>query len=116
MAVVPFLFGRRYMTYKEFKTGLYVKYHMSYVKSVLFIKFDKLKGESVSGWENLIILKVDAENVLKEIKNKNMVKALCLIAQGYFYEDIARELGLSKRTIRRYVNKIKNNLENNVPF
>ena len=93
--------------YKEFKTGLYVKYHMSYVRSVLFIKFDKLKGKSVAGWEDLIILKVDAENVLKGIKNKNMVEALCLIAQGYFYKDIAKELGKSIDTIKWYVREIK---------
>ena len=84
---------------------------MSYVKSVLFIKFDKLKGESVSGWEELIILKVDAEKILRGIRNKNMVEALCLIAQGYFYEDVAEELGLSERTIENYIYRIKKYLK-----
>jgi len=85
---------------------------MSYLKSVLFIKFDKLKGKSASGWEDLIILKVDAENVLRGIKNKNMVEALCLIAQGYLYGDIAEELGLSERTIENYVYRLKEYLKN----
>ena len=100
------------MTYKEFKMGLYVKYHMSYLRSVLFIKSDKLKGKSVSGWEDLIILKVDAERILKKLTNRNMGKALCLIAQGYSECEVAEILDRTDRMIRYYISNMKKFLKN----
>ena len=99
------------MTYKEFMTsefmiGLYWKYHMIYGHSISFIKSDGTSNE-MEEFENRVIAKVDSERILDKLKNKNMARALCLIAQGYFYEDIAEELGLSKRTVEWYVDEMK---------
>jgi len=42
-----------------------------------------------------------------------MVEALCLIAQGYLYEDVAEKLGLALITIKQYPRNIKKILKNN---
>ena len=99
------------MTYKEFMTsefmiGLYWKYHMIYGHSISFIKSDGTSDE-VEEFEDRVIAKVDSERVLAKIKNRNMAKALCLIVQGYFYWEIAKELKLSERTVEWYVDEMK---------
>lgn len=99
------------MTYDDFKTGLFIKYHFIYLKSILFIKFNIYHNDTSAVFENAIILMVDAENVLAGIKNCNMVEALCLMAQGYLQWEIGELLNLSKRTIENYVFRIKRKLE-----
>ncbi len=109
MVGTPFLLEVR-MTYKEFMAGLYVKYHMVYVRSVPFIKFGGVHKEA-AGFENLVIAKVDAERVLAGLKNKNMALALCLAAQGYYQWQIAETIGVSVKAISQYVQRFKNILE-----
>ena len=94
------------MTYEEFMAGLYVKYHMVYVRSVPFIKFGGVHKEA-AGFEDMVILKVDAERVLAELKNRNMAEALCLIAQGYLQWEVAEMLEVSVRTVEQYVYRFK---------
>ena len=94
------------MTYKEFMTGLYWKYHMVYVRSVPFVKFGEASKES-AGFEDRIIAKVDSERMLAKIKNRNMAEALCLIAQGYMEWEVGIMLGLKYQTTRRYVWEFK---------
>jgi len=95
------------MTYEEFKTGLYIKHHFAYSRSVSFIKFSQIHYNDSNTMEDLIILKVDAEKVLNKVRNPNMREALCLIAQGFLYWEIAEMLKLTERTIERYVERIK---------
>lgn len=94
------------MTYKEFKDGLFVKFHLTYLKSTPFIKF-VYHSDVGAKYENPVILMVDAEVVLNRIKNRNMVRALCLIAQGYQQWEVAEEMGLSDRAIEQYVYRVK---------
>jgi hypothetical protein len=102
------------MTYKDFKSGLYIKYHLTYLKSTPFIKF-VYHSDTSAKYENPIILMTDAEVVLNEIKygndnrrpNPNMARALCLMAQGYCQWEVAEEMGLSDRTIEQYIHRAK---------
>jgi len=100
------------MTYNEFKAGLFMKYHFTYLKSTPFIKFNIYHSDTSASFEDGIILKVDAERVLKGIKNRYMAEALCLMAQGYLQWEIALMLGRSEDTIEWYVRKIKRILKN----
>ena len=99
------------MTYDDFKTGLFIKYHLTYLKSIIFIKLNAYHGDTSAAFENAIILMADAENVLAEIKNRNMASALCLMAQGHCHWEIAILLSLSERTIENYVFRIKRDLK-----
>lgn len=95
------------MTYDEFKTGLFIKYHLVYLKSTPYIKFNIYHWDISAVFENAIILKVDAENVLSNIKNRNMVQAFCLMAQGFLQWEVGEILKLSERTIQCYVQRVK---------
>ena len=95
------------MTYDEFKAGLFVKYHFIYLKSTPFIKFNQYHGDTSATFEDSILLKVDAENILKELKNRNMAKAFSLMAQGYCQWEVGEMIGLSVRTIEQYVYRFK---------
>ena len=99
------------MTYDEFKTGLFIKYHLVYLKSTPFIKFNIYHWDVSAVFEKAIILKSDAERVLSKIKNRNMVKALCLMAQGYMQWEVGAILGKSEGAIKQYVVRIKKELE-----
>lgn len=94
------------MTYQDFKKGLFVKFHLTYLKSTPFIKF-VYHSDTSAKFENPIILMADAENVLRRIKNRNMVQALCLMAQGYQQWEVAEEMGLSDRAIEQYAYRVK---------
>jgi len=59
------------------------------------------------GFEEAIVYKVDSENVLDKLKNKNMAEALCLIAQGYEQWEVALMIDKSIYTIWWYVKEIK---------
>ena len=95
------------MTYNDFKTGLFLKYHLVYLKSTPFIKFNVYHSDTSAVFERAIILIVDAENILAGIKNRNMAEALCLLAQGYEQWEVGELLGRSERSIRRYVDKAR---------
>ena len=99
------------MTYDDFKTGLFIKYHLVYLKSIPFIKFNIYHGDTSAVFENAVILMIDAEKVLARIRNRNMASALCLMAQGYCHWEIAILLSLSERTIENYVFRIKRDLK-----
>lgn len=94
------------MTYKDFKQGLHIKYHLTYLKSTPFIKF-VYHSDTSAKYENPVILMADAETVLGRIKNRNMVKALCLMAQGYQQWEVAEEMGLSDLTVENYTHRVK---------
>jgi len=96
------------MTYEEFMTGLYAKYHYVPDSSISFIPVSKNSGDAGVTFEEIIALIVDAERVLKQVKNKNMVKTFELIAQGYFQWEIAEMLEVSISSIEKYVRTIKN--------
>lgn len=104
------------MTYDEFKLGIFYRYHFVYLKATPFIKFNVYHSDTSAVFENQTILKVDAEQVLKKLENRNMAQAFCLMAQGYPEWQVGKMIGRSERTIRRYVNKIKNDFFNNVLF
>ena len=95
------------MTYQEFKMGLFFKYHLIYLQSKPFIKFNTFHGEAQAKFEKPIILKADAEYILERIKNRNTAEAFCLIAQGYCQWEVGEILGRSERTIRRYIEEVK---------
>lgn len=99
------------MTYDEFKAGLFVKYHFIYLKSTPFIKFNTYHGSTSAVFEDAVILKVDAERVLKGLTNRNMARAFCLMAQGYMQWEVGQMLQLSVRTIEQYVYRFKKYLE-----
>lgn len=99
------------MTYNEFKAGLFAKYHFVYLKSKPFITFNQYHGENPALFEDAVILKVDAEKVLKDLKNRNMAEAFCLMAQGYLYWEIGEMLYKSEGAIKQYVVRIKKLLE-----
>jgi hypothetical protein len=98
------------MTYEEFMTGLYAKYHYVPDRSIFFIPANKNKGGEGVTFQDIVALKVDAERVLATIKNRNMVEALELIAQGHLEEYIARELKLRLNTVERYPWMLKRHL------
>ncbi len=100
------------MTYNDFKTGLFLKYHLIYLKSTPFIKFNVYHSDTSAVFENAVILIVDAENVLAGIKNRNMAEALCLLAQGYLKWEVAILLNLSERTVENYIYRVKDYLRN----
>ena len=95
------------MTYDEFKAGLFIKYHFIYLKSTPFIKFNVYHGNTSAVFEDAVMLKVDAENVLKRLTNRNMVKAFCLMAQGYLQWETAEMIHRSTSTIEWYIREIK---------
>ncbi len=95
------------MTYREFKAGLFFKYHFVYLQSKSFVQFNSFHGEAQAKFERAIILKADAECVLRGIKNRNLAKALCLVAQGYCQWEVGEILGRSERTIRRYIREVR---------
>lgn len=99
------------MTYNEFITGLHIKYHYQPLHSTTFIKFNTNHNCVMVTVEDLLVLKVDAEKMLKEIKNRNMVKAFELKAQGYLQWEIAEMLGLSLTTIEHYKDRVKKYLK-----
>jgi hypothetical protein len=111
-----FLDRRNITTYQEFKIGLFIKYHFVYLKSTPFIKFNQYHSDTSAVFEDSIILKIDAERVLKTITNRNMVEAFCLIAQGYMQWEIGEMLGKSEGAIEDYVTRIKSILKNNKGF
>ena len=91
------------MTYKEFITGLYLIFHYVPNTSMLFILAKKVQSENT--FQDLIALKVDAENMLKQIKISRMKEALILMAKGYQYEDIAIKLKVGLQRIKKYIQK-----------
>jgi len=93
--------------YGEFMKGLYIKFNMSYLKSTSFAVIGKNMSWKGGGFEEAIVYKVDSENVLDKLKNKNMAEALCLIAQGYEQWEVALMMGKSTRTIEWYVQEVK---------
>ncbi len=95
------------MTYREFKAGLFYKYHFTYLQATPFIKFNAFHGVAQAKFEKAIILKTDAEYILERIKNRNTAEAFCLIAQGYCQWEVGEILGRSERTIRRYIEEVK---------
>ena len=99
------------MTYNEFKAGLYMLYHFTYLKSTPFIKFNVYHSDTSATFEDGIILKVDAQRVLQGLKNKNMIRAFELMAQGYLHWEVGLMLGLSDRTIDCYVDRFKKYLK-----
>lgn len=101
------------MTYNDFKTGLFIKYHLVYLKSKPYIKFNQYHGSMLAIFENAIIMKVDAEVMLESIRNRNMAEAFCLMAQGYLQWEVGEILGKSERTIRRYIEIAKEKLFDN---
>jgi DNA-binding NarL/FixJ family response regulator len=90
--------------------GLYVKFHQVYVRSKPFIKFNKISSEKAE-FEDLVILKVDAQRVVGSLKNRNMARSLHLIAQGFLHWEIAEMLKLSERTVDQYVYRFKKYLQ-----
>jgi DNA-binding NarL/FixJ family response regulator len=98
------------MTYNEFKAGLFMKYHFTYLKSTPFIKF-VYRSDTSATFEDGIILKVDSERVLKKIKSKNIVEALCLMAQGYMEWEVAEKMGKSEEAIKQYIYRTRKLLE-----
>ena len=95
------------MTYDEFKAGLFIKYHFIYLKSTPFIKFNQYHSSTDAVFEDMVILKIDAEKVLATIDNRNMAKAFCLMAQGYMQWEVGIMLGRSVDTIKWYIKEIK---------
>lgn len=104
------------MTYDEFKAGLFAREHYVPNSSILFIPSNKNKGGDDTTFTDIVALIIDAERVIKQIKNKNMVEAFKLMAKGFLAWETAEEMCLSERTIRRYINKIKKDLEEGVLF
>ena len=100
------------MTYDEFKAGLFIKYHFVYLKSTPFIKFNVYHGNTSAVFEDAVILKVDAEKVLKGLNNRNMAKAFCLMAQGYMQWEVGEMLSKSEGSIKQYVVRMKSYLKN----
>ena len=91
------------MTYREFKAGLFYKYHFVYLQSKSFVQFNSFHGVAQAKFEKAIILRTDAEYILERIKNRNLAEALCLVAQGYCQWEVGEILGRSERTIGRYI-------------
>lgn len=103
-----------YLTYKEFKTGLYLIYHYVPNTSMLFIPSKKTQSEN--SFQDLIVLKVDTENILEQIKNSKMKKALILMAKGYLQWEVAIMLRVSVERIKKYVQKVKKVLDKGGTF
>jgi DNA-directed RNA polymerase specialized sigma24 family protein len=95
------------MEYKDFKSGLYIKYHLTCLKSLSYIKFNVYHSDFSATFELPIALKADAEKALVKIENRNIVAALCLAAQGYYQWEIGEMLGKSTSTIKRYIAEAK---------
>jgi len=93
--------------YKDFKSGLFFKYHLTCLKSLSYIKFNIYHSDFSATFELPIALKADAEKVLGKIENRDIAAALCLAAQGYYQWQIGEMLGRSTRTIRRYIAEAK---------
>ena len=98
------------MTYKEFLKGLFLINNFSYVQSVSFIKTTHSSIEE-GIFEEAIAIKVEAEKIARQIKNKNIIKALLLLAQGYHQWEVGQILGKATETIEGYIKKIKNFLK-----
>ena len=99
-----------YKGYKDFKSGLFIKYHLVYLKSLPFIKFSVYHSDFSATFELPIALKVDAEKMLAKIKEElpyPAITALCLAAQGYMQWEIGELIGRSERTVRRYMSEAK---------
>ena len=101
------------MNFKDFKSGLFIKYHLVYLRSLPFIKFNVYHSDFSAMFELPVALKVDAEKALGEIKNRNIIAALCLAAQGYYQWEIGEILGKSASTIKRYIAEAKRILLDN---
>ena len=95
------------MSYKDFKSGLFMKYHLIYLKSLPYIKFDIYHSDFSAKFELPVALKADAERILAKIKNRYIIATLCLAAQGYYQWEIGQILGKSTVTIKRYVSEAK---------
>lgn len=93
------------MTYKEFITGLYLIFHYVPNASRLFIPAKKVQTENT--FQDFVVLKVDAEIMLKQIKNLNKRASLIYKAIGYYNWEIAIKLRTSERTINNYIKSIK---------
>lgn len=94
------------MTYNDFKSGLYISHHLTYLKSILFIRFCQGKTEEAT-FVKAIILMVDAERILDKVESPVMVKVLCLQAQGYAQWEIAEALNISENAVSLHIHKFK---------
>lgn len=93
------------ITYEEFITGIYAKYHYQPQSSRSFITTGKEKIEGIT-FCDIIHMMTDSQIILKKL-SLNMARAFELMAQGYYCEEVARMLKISTRTVERYPDRMR---------
>ena len=94
------------MNYNDFKSGMYISFHLTYLQSILFIRFCQGKTEEAT-FVRAIILKADAERILSRVHNPITVKILSLQAKGYAQWEIAEELNITENAVSLRIHKFR---------